>query len=118
MAIYNAIALDLETKSEKQEIVKKIRKKFSQIPNTGHLEIWLQRISLPYDSNIDFNESLCQLVLQKNKQIWNNGWISCIDLKKAIDPSKIVDRKELTNTSSQLFISIEEVELFTSAYDE
>lgn len=116
-AILSKLIDFLETKSEKQEIVKKIRKKFSQIPNTGHLEIWLQRISLPYDSNTDFNEPLCQLVLQKNKQIWNNGWISCIDLKKAIDPSKIVDRKELTNTSSQPVISIEEVELFTSAYD-
>ena len=108
----------LETKSEKQEIVERIRKKFSQIPNTGHLEIWLQRISSPFDSNIDFNEPLCQLVRQKNKQIWNNEWISSIDLKKAIDPSKIVDREKIANTISQPVVSIEEVELFTSTYNE
>ena len=116
-AILSKLINFLGAESEKQEIVKKIRDKFSQIPNTGHLEIWLQRISLPYDSDINFSEPLCQLVLQKDKEIWNNGWISCINLKKAIDPSKIVDRDELTNTRSQPVISIEEVELFTSTYD-
>ncbi len=117
-AILSKLISFLNTKSEKQEIVGRIRKKFSQIPNTGHLEIWLQRISLPFDSNIDFNESLCQLVSQKSKQIWNNEWISCIDLKKAIDPSKIVNRGKLADIGSQPIVSIEEVELFTAAYDE
>ena len=116
-AILSKLISFLETESEKREIVERIRKKFSQIPNTGHLEIWLQRISLPFDSNIEFNESLCQLVHQKNKQIWNNEWISCIDLKKAIDPSKIVDKEELTNTENQPVVLIKEIELFTPDYD-
>ena len=115
-AILSKLISFLETESEKQEIVERIRTRFSQIPNTGHLEIWLQRISLPFDRNIGFNESLCQLVHQKNKQIWNSDWISCKDLKKAIDPSKIVDREELTNTTSQPVVPIKEVELFTSDY--
>ena len=117
-AVLSKLISFLETSSEKREVIERIRKKFSQIPNTGHLEIWIQRISFPFDSNMEFNEPLCQLVTEKNKQIWNNEWISCIDLKKAIDLSKIVDKEELTNISSQPVVSIEEVELFTAAYDE
>ena len=112
----------LETPSDKQEIIKRIRRKFSQIPNTGHVQLWLQRISLPFDSDIDFDEPLCQLVHQvvgqENEQIqvWNNKWISSKDLQDAIDPNKIFDSKEFAKAKVTPVVPIEEVELFTSDY--
>lgn len=85
----------LETTSKKKGIIEKIRTKFSQIPNTGHLELWLQRISFPFDPDIEFNEPLCQLVCQQHVQIWNNDWIDSPNLKSALDPTKVIDKKEL-----------------------
>lgn len=104
----------LETTSEKKKIIKKIRQKFSQIPNTGHMQMWLQRISLPFAPNIDFNEPLCRLVRQKDGEIWNNEWIKSRDLRRAIGTNKIVDSEKLAKIAP--VIPIEEVELFTSSY--
>ena len=85
----------LKTTSKKKRVIKKIRKKFSQIPNTGHMELWLQRITYPLDPSIDFEEPLCRLVRQKNVKIWNNKWINYKKLKEALDAEKIINRKEL-----------------------
>ena len=85
----------LKTTSRKKRIIKEIREKFSQIPNTGHLELWLQRITYPFDSNIDFEEPLCRLVRGEKAIIWNQKWINSKKLKKALDAEKVVNRKEL-----------------------
>lgn len=104
----------LETTSEKKNIIKKIRRKFFQIPNTGHMQMWLQRISLPFAPNIDFNEPLCRLVRQEDEEVWNNEWIKSKDLRRAIDTNRIVDSTRLAKIAP--VIPIEEVELFTSIY--
>ncbi len=113
-AILSYLIHFLETKSERRKIIKKIRRKFSQLPNTGHMEIWLQRISYPFDSASDFDEPLCKLVRQENAEIWNSDWISSQALRKAIDPKKIVDSTTLVNMPPT--VALEEVELFDSAY--
>ena len=95
-AILSKLADFLETTSEKQNIIEKIQRKFSRIPNAGHMQIWLQRISFPFDSDIDFSEPLCKLVRQQNRQmqIWNNKWISPGNLRNAIDLNKVVDSEK------------------------
>ena len=85
----------LETESEKQSTVERVREKFSRIPNTGYMEIWLQRFSHSFAPEIEFDEPLCQLVSRKGTKIWNNDWISSRDLLKAIDPKKVINRKAL-----------------------
>lgn len=102
----------LETPSEKREIIKKIRRKFSQIPNTGHMEIWLQRVSLPFAPDMDFDEPLCRLVRREGGDLWNNEWIKARALRQAIDTKKIIDSEKLADIAP--VIPIEEVELFTS----
>ena len=106
----------LDSESEKREIIERIRRKFSQLPNTGHIEIWLQRISHPLDSDsdLDFDEPLCKVVSQGNAEIWNVDWISSDALREAIDPRKVVDCKILAEIPR--IIPIEEVELFESGY--
>ena len=61
--------------AKKIEIINKIKRKFDQLPNTGHLDIWLQRITHPVDPAINFNQPLCRLVSGSKKSIWNNDWI-------------------------------------------
>lgn len=76
-------------------VIEKIYKKLSQLPNTGHMEIWLQRISHPYGARLSYREPLCQLVCGRDVIVWNNDWITSTKLRTALDPKKIVNRQRL-----------------------
>lgn len=103
-----------KTEEEKRDIVEKIREKFRKLPNTGYVDIWLQRISHKFAPDIEFKEPLCRLVSKKATQIWDNSWISSRDLKEAIDARKIVHWKTLEDMPP--IVTDEEVELFSSSY--
>lgn len=81
----------LPSADEKKTVIEQARKKFSRIPNTGHMQIWLQRISLKTAPDVDFDEPLCRLVGGEDVTIWNSDWISSADLKKALDAKLIID---------------------------
>jgi RNA-directed DNA polymerase len=94
-AIISLVLRAVRTKKERIRLIEKIRVKLSQLPNTGHMEIWLQRISYPYNSGIAFVESLCQLLDGGKVQIWNNDWITSKKLLAVLDPRSIVDQRKL-----------------------
>ena len=94
-AILSKLIDFLETESEKQSTVERVREKFSSIPNTGYMEIWLQRFSHSCAPEIEFDEPLCQLISIKGTKIWNNDWISSRDLLKAIDLNSMINREAL-----------------------
>ena len=102
----------LKSDNERRKVIEKVRRKFNQLPNTGHMDIWLQRICHPYYPEAEFDEPLCNLVSQENTEIWDNGWISSQKLLKAIDTDKIVQRKAIADMSP--IVSDEEVDLFSS----
>ena len=114
MAILSKLLTFVESTSERREIVRRIVNRFSRIPNTGHLEIWLQRITREFGNDIDFQEPLCQLVSGENNQIWNNDWIRSKKLLDVFNKSKIIDQGELNKIDE--VIPIAEIELFTSYY--
>ena len=109
-AILSKLLSFLPSDSERQEVVNKIVQRFKTIPNTGHMEVWLQRISLGFSSGVQFEEALCLLVDQPGMQFWNNHWISSARLRSAIDSNDIVDRKILD--SANPIIPPDESELF------
>ena len=111
-AIISKLVSFLEREEEKQAVIKKIKKRFSQIPNTGHMQIWLQRVALPFAENIAFDESICRLIAGESVSIWNNHWISSKDLKKIINAEQIVDRDQIRKIEP--IIPAEEIELFIS----
>ncbi|HHT76616.1 MAG TPA: hypothetical protein GXZ67_01820 [Clostridiaceae bacterium] len=88
----------------------KIKHKFSKIPNTGHLEIWLQRIAFTSLPDIKFDEPLCKIVSGEKASLWNIDWITDPKLKKAVNNSKIIDNKVLGEIES--IIPVQEIELF------
>lgn len=94
-AIISKLLSVLDSDEARSEIIAKIHKKLSQLPNTGHMEVWLQRISHPYVPDSEFKEPLCQLVKGKDVPLWNNDWISSSKLNKALDPAVIVNRRKL-----------------------
>jgi len=94
-AIISKLLSRLKTKKEKLAALARIHKKLSQLPNNGHLEVWQQRLSYPFDPKADYSECLCELVEGKRADLWNSKWITDKKLKIALDPSKIVNRAQL-----------------------
>ena len=113
-AIIGALIRLLSTTAEQRNTLEKIRGKFSQHPNTGQMEIWLQRISLEFASDFCFDEPLCKIVQGQVVPIWNNDWIQSKTLLRAVDSAKIIDQKAIEDLSPLL--PIEEVELFSYQY--
>ena len=117
----------IDGKHERIEIIKKIKKKFKKIPNTGHLYIWLQRIIIGFSDVNDLDdvyncndESICKVVKcvitdqQDNIKIWQSDWLKPV-LKSKIDSSPIVDKSELQKRIGKP-IENKEVETFFNYY--
>lgn len=108
MVVISKLLMKL-TGTNQTSLLKKIRKKFSLIPNVGFLEIWLQRLALPRKNEMIFDESLCKLAAKEKVKIWNNEWIESKELKKTLR-TPIVDRKKVRML--KLTVPIEEIQLF------
>jgi hypothetical protein len=80
-AIVSKLLNYLKSKAAKKKVIKKINRKLSELPNTGHMEVWLQRISQPHKLYLEFSEPLCELVRGEKVPLWNNDWISSSKLK-------------------------------------
>jgi RNA-directed DNA polymerase len=94
-AIVSKLLSMLPTKKEKIDTVDRIKKKLDQLPNNGHLEVWLQRISYHVNPNLSYREKLCALVEGKQVDLWNNAWITDVKLKTEVNPNRIINRKRL-----------------------
>lgn len=111
-AILSKLLSFVEIDAERLSIAKRIKKKFSQIPNTGHMQIWLQRVTLQLGNGIAYDEAICKLVAGEDVSLWNIDWISSATLKAAVAASNIVDAT--TRDEIAPVIPPEEVELFLS----
>lgn len=68
--------LNLLEKHQIDKTVKRIISKFKTIPNTGHMQIWLQRAIIKLDiADNYFDEPVCKLVEGNNIKLWNNEWL-------------------------------------------
>lgn len=94
-AIISKLLSALDTDAARIDVIEKVHRKLSQLPNTGHMEIWLQRIGHPWKPYHEYQEKLCKLVKNEAVEVWNNGWITCAKLKAAVDPSKIIEKTKL-----------------------
>ena len=111
-AILSILIGYIDGDAAKISIAQRIKQKFSKLPNTGHMQLWLQRITLPILKDIKYEEKICQLVAGENVSLWNNDWISSNSLKLAVDCSKVVDTSVLDKMAP--VIQSEEIELFLS----
>lgn len=110
-AIISKLLSVLNSKADRVEVIKKIYRKLSQLPNTGHMEVWLQRISHSFESKLKYTEPLCHLVKGRRVEVWNNDWITSGKLKAALDPSQIVNKSKLR--SLKPVMAPQEVAVFT-----
>lgn len=100
--------------SQKQVLLEKIVNKFKDIPNTGHLDIWLQRVVLGIKGNMDFQESLCKLSNDESIDIWNISWLKK-GLKDKVDVSSIVDQAVIAKLPE--IITRDEIYLFKNEFN-
>ena len=113
-AILSKLISLLAPNEDRHQIIHKIRKKFEQIPNTGHLDIWMQRIVYPFDPDMEFAEPICKLVSNGYQGIWNNDWITNTDLRKNVDARMIIDQTELGELKP--IVPLKEISLFGFPY--
>lgn len=79
----------IESIEERKSLLIKIKDKFSQLPNTAYLNIWLQRITLKVDPSITYSGKLCEKVLNNTVQIWNSNWLNP-KIKKLLEETEII----------------------------
>ena len=104
--IFEAILLKLLGVDNYQSILSKnIEEKFSKIPNTDYLSIWLQRITITYNKNRDFNSVVCKKIYDDKSKIWNSNWIN-IDINE-----KLIIKQEIINKLTPV-ISSKNLEIF------
>lgn len=108
--IISKIINKMDSMKEKKTIIKRIQKKFSDIPNIGEVELWLQRMSISIDSSIEYSEKLCKIVSgADNIEIWNIDWVKD-EYKKDFPINSIVDNNKIKRLSPEIYIN--EVSLF------
>lgn len=114
-AILSKLLSLLNNPTKRDAILQSIMTKFKKIPNTGHIKIWLQRLTIKIDRPKIYDEDLCRKVNDKTVQIWNSDWL--IDsLKILIDTVPIIDEQIIQEID--LVINQTEVQLFKPEYDD
>lgn len=96
------------------KILNVILKKFDKIPNTGHIKIWLQRITIKIDRNRIYEEPLCDKVNDISLKIWNSDWLNA-EFQELLSKTTIIDEQVIETIDT--VIDPAEVELFKSDYN-
>lgn len=104
----------IDDEEEQEEILEQIKTKFSRIPNTGHIKIWLQRVTLKIDREIEYDELLCQRVNDGSIKIWNSDWLND-DINEIINDAELIDEDVIEEIDK--VITTEEIILFGYDYD-
>ena len=101
----------IESDELRDKLLDKITKRFKKIPNTGHIQIWLQRAILKVDRKKNFEEKLCKKLNDSKILIWNSEWLNQ-ELEKLINEEPIIDEDIIKNINK--VIDSSEVSLFGS----
>ncbi|KXX66793.1 RNA-directed DNA polymerase [Flammeovirga sp. SJP92] len=91
------------------KLIDSILKKFQRLPNTGHIKVWLQRVTLKINRNIEYEEPLCQKVNDHSIAIWNIEFLHG-SLKTIIENTSIINESIIAEMEE--IIDIDEVSPF------
>ena len=97
----------IEDKELQKETLLKIKNKFSQLPNTSYLNIWLQRLTIKIDPAISYSGKLCEKVIDRGLPIWNSDWLN-VKFKKIVEETEIVKNESIEKM--EIIFSEEETE--------
>ncbi|PZP52439.1 MAG: reverse transcriptase [Pseudopedobacter saltans] len=86
-----------------------IMSKLSSLQNNGHLQVWLQRMSLKKPLQMVYSEPLCKVVENPFSKIWESSWLNA-EMKQLIEKNPIVDLEALGKMDET--ISPKEINMF------
>ena len=113
-AILSKLLSLLNDPPKRDRILQSTMTKFAKIPNTGHIKIWLQRLTIKIDRPRLYDENLCKKVNDPAIQIWNSDWLNN-SLKTLISRTPIIDEQIIQDID--VVINKTEVQLFKPEYD-
>ncbi len=113
-AILSKLLSLIPDNDKKNEILDLVSQRFEKIPNTGHIKIWLQRLTIKLDRQKQYAEKLCEKVNNPALQIWNSDWLET-NLKTIVEATAIIDEPAIADID--VVITREEVELFRPNYN-
>ena len=87
-------------------IIEHILNRFSNSPNTEMFQIWLQRLSVIRNRDIEYEAKMCRKVMNpEDVKLWNSDW-----LKGGFDEAGLINETEIDNLT--LESSINEIDIF------
>jgi len=119
IAIISALLEKVSDYTARKELIELAVKKLKNIPNSGLLEVWLQRLSATIGINPNYDDVLTLAATQsvQNINVWESSWLKD-KVKRMINLADISDLNEiLANNSLPLVVSRDEVELFRIDYN-
>ena len=100
-------------KSQINQTIDSILRKFSYLPNTDFIEIWLQRISILSFPEKQYESILCQKVSNtENINLWNSRWLKP---NKRPNENLIIDKEKLSELT--LDTDIADVDSFINTFE-
>jgi RNA-directed DNA polymerase len=99
----------LLTNEERDNLLELVNNKFEKIPNTSHIKIWLQRITIKENREIEYNETLCDRVNDNSVEIWNSEWLNT-EMESLIKSASLINEEEINKIN--VIIESEEFQLF------
>jgi RNA-directed DNA polymerase len=113
-AILSKLLSLLDDITKREDILKAVCLRFDKIPNTGHIKLWLQRLTIKIDRLRRYDEDLCKKVNDQNIQIWNSNWLNGT-LQALIATTPIISERVISDID--VVIGSKEVQLFHVDYD-
>ena len=89
--------------------------KTKRVPNSGYLEIWLQRIAVTNQIEFLSAEKMCQILKPEIESIWNFDWIADQGIRDKLRNYSIVDHLEIDTLKP--YIERSEFDAFWKGYD-
>lgn len=112
-AIILAKLFNFLDKSQINQTIDSILRKFSYLPNTDFIEIWLQRISILSFPEKQYESILCQKVSNiENISLWNSRWLKP---NKRPNENLIIDKEKLSELT--LDTDIADVDSFINTFE-
>jgi hypothetical protein len=104
----------LEDNESKIELMNLIVRKFETIPNTGHIQIWLQRVLIKIKRDYIFEEELAKKINNSDLELWNSLWLND-EMQNLLKTENIIDESVIKKID--IVIDSNEVQLFESKND-